>query len=40
MAERIGDVEEADGHDASAGYDHNFVINTGGIAGNPVTRSR
>jgi aldose 1-epimerase len=37
LAERIDAVEDADGHDSSAGYDHNFVINTGGIQGNPST---
>ena len=36
LAERINDVKEADGHDSAAGYDHNFVINTGGIGGNPA----
>lgn len=36
MGERILDVAEADGFDACQGYDHNFVINTGGIGGNPA----
>ena len=36
IGERIGDVEEADGFPDCQGYDHNFVINTGGIGGNPA----
>ena len=29
-------MEEADGFPDCQGYDHNFVINTGGIGGNPA----
>ncbi len=39
IGERIDDVAEADGFDACQGYDHNFVINTGGIGGNPAALS-
>jgi aldose 1-epimerase len=40
LGERIDDVAEADGHDASAGYDHNFVRATLAYPSPPPVRSR